>query len=263
MRTEFHIKLGHFATAQFIIISTLILLTISSYLFTHVTGYDSVLGFLRLVDVGSERSIPTYFSTFNLLLASILIFIIYTSEKIINRSTARYWLLLFLLFLFLSIDEGTSIHENFGNIHRYHGIILPIFEIHSWVPYGIMFTLITGVIFIPFIKSLSTYTATYFVIAGAVFIGGAIGIEFLSAVVVHMGFAERGDLIYQLHQALEEGLEMCGIAIFNCALFNEIVSRNLMVKVELYTKGVKGLPTTHELGDVRLMPRSSIVNKIR
>jgi len=238
MRTEINIRLRYFIGAQFIIVTTILVLSTGGYLFTHATGHDSVFGFLRLIDVGREQSIPTYFSTFNLLLASILIFIIYTNEKLTNRSIARYWFLLSIGFLFLSIDEGASIHENFALIHRSHGIILPIFKTHSWLPYGIIFTLIAGLLFIPFVKSLSRVTATYFVIAGTVFIGGAIGFEFVSAWMIHTGFAEKGDLIYQFRRILEEGFEMFGIAIFNCVLFREIVSRNLHVGIKFSTEGV-------------------------
>jgi len=237
MRTEFQIKLQHFIAAQFTIITALLVLSISGYLFTHVTGHDYVLGFLRLIDIG-EASIPTYWSTFNLLLASILLFIIYKHEKLMNHNMARYWLLLSLGFLYLSIDEGASIHENFQNLHRYLEIIPPIFGTYSWVPFGILFTLIVGISFISFIKSLSRITATYFVIAGTVFISGAIGFDFLADVMVHTKFAKPGDLVYQFRGVLEEGFEMYGIALFNCALIREIISRDLMASVKFYREGV-------------------------
>ena len=59
-----------------------------------------------------------------------------------------------------------------------------------------------------------------------------------AAVMLHTGFAEKSDLIYQFRRIFEEGFEMFGIAIFNCALFREIVSRNLHVGIKFSTEGV-------------------------
>ena len=95
-----------------------------------------------------------------------------------------------------------------------------------------------AIVFIPFVKSLSRRTAVYFVVAGAIFVGGAIGLEFVGATVLRTGFVERGDLIDRLLRVFEEAFEMFGIGIFNCALIREIVSRNLHVGIKFSTEGV-------------------------
>ena len=73
------------------------------------------MGFLHLLDV-REQSIPTYISLLNLLLSSILLFIIFKYEKANSHKGFNYWLFLSILFLFLSADESASIHEKFSNV---------------------------------------------------------------------------------------------------------------------------------------------------
>lgn len=237
MKVEFGIKVKDFALAQYVVITSILILGLFRYLITYVTGHDDMLGFLRIIDVGEESSIPTYFSTLNLVLSSLFALIIYKIEKATNRNKANYWLFLAVLFLFLSIDEGVSIHENFDYVARYlerHGVIPPLLETHKWLTFGVLFVLVTGVILYPFIRSLSRHTALYLTIGALVFIVGAIGFEYVGSWMLHTGLAKRNDLIFKLRRILEEGCEMYGVAIINCVLLEGIFNGN----VTLLLKGV-------------------------
>ena len=75
-------------------------------------------------------------------------------------------------------------------------------------------------------------TALAFLLAGGVFVTGAIGFEFAGAVMIHTDFAQRGDLIYNLRRVLEEGCEMYAIAIFNCTLVREMILRNTFLTMK-------------------------------
>ena len=203
------------------------------YIFTKLTGHGDLLGFLRLLDVRGEQSIPTYVSAINLLLASILIFIIYSYEKTNRQNGAGYWLFLFILFLYLSIDESASIHENFGNIYAYlvrKELVSPILNTHRWLPFGVFFLFAVSIILLPFVSKLPTDTRRYFLIAGCVFVTGAVGLEYLAALMREAGIAESRHAA-RLVQLLEEGFEMYGVAIFNCALYREILRRKISVVI--------------------------------
>lgn len=235
MKIKLNIDLNTFYIVQLTIVTLIVILGLSSYIFSYMTGHNSLLGFLRLLDVGSEQSIPTYFSLLNIFLSSILIFIIYWYEKVNNHKGFKYWLFLSILFLLLSIDEGASIHEIFGKVHIYlieHGLAPALLGTANWLPFGVLFVLIVGIILLPFFKLLSRDTLYYFLFSGSVFIIGAIGFEFAGTVMVATGFVDsKTDLIYLIRRIFEEGFEMYGIAIFNYALYREIVKRKISLTI--------------------------------
>ena len=215
--------------------TVVIALGLFAYVFAKLTGHNFVFGFLRLLDVHSEQSIATYVSAINLLLASILIFIIYSYEKANKLSGAGYWLFMSILFLYLSIDESTSIHENFGNIHRYlvgKELIPPILDFRVWILYGVFFIFAVAIVLLPIVRRVPTDTRRYFLIAGCVFVTGAVGFEYLGGWIEESGSVESTkDVAYVVEGLFEEGFEMYGVAIFNCALYREILRRNISVVI--------------------------------
>ncbi len=233
MKIKLSLKLSEFCIAQFAIVTVVIALGLFAYIFTKLTGHYNLLGFLRLLDVGREQSIPTYVSVINLLLASILIFIIYSHEKANKQNGAGYWLFLSILFLYLSIDESAGIHENFEHVYEYlvrEELISPILDTHKWLPFGVFFVFAVSIVLLPFVSKLPTDTRRYFLIAGCVFVTGAVGFEYLGAVMLETGIVESSqDMAYLIRRLFEEGFEMYGIAIFNCALYREILRRKISV----------------------------------
>ena len=235
MELNFCCRFREFCIFQFTIISALIFVGLVAYIYTYISGHDHVLGFLRLVDVGSEQSLSTYFSVINLLLAAGLLFTIYAHESKVVKPASGYWLFLSILFLFLSIDESAGIHEKFGNLHEYMvrmDFIEPMLDTHQWIPFGVIFVICVFVILLPFLRSLPTKTRNYFLIAGTVFVTGAIGFEFLGAYMLKSGFVDSPkEMIFFIRRLFEEGFEMYGIAIFNCALYREFLVRRIRVIV--------------------------------
>lgn len=231
MHIQYHPSLRNFTITQFSIVSLILVLGLSSYIYSNITHDYSLWGFLRLLDVGSELSIPTFFSILNLFFSSLLLLIIYAYEKIQQHTGAKYWLFLSLIFVFLSADESASIHENFDQVFdffKYHGLNLPSLGTHNWVIFGLFFVAVIGITLIPFLKSLPKKTLFYFVISGAVFITGAIGFEYLGAIMLKTGFVEsKKDMAYLIRRIFEEGFEMYGIAMFNSALYREILNRKI------------------------------------
>jgi len=233
MNLNVNVSLKNFTLAQVAISSFILLLGLASYLFTHFTGHGSLLGLIRLLDVGDEQSIPTYFSVLNLLLASILLLIIYIYERGNQIKGALFWLLLSLVFFYLSVDESASIHENFVEVNTFlvhKGFISQVLDTHQWLPFGIFFLVLFAIVFIPLFKHIDKGTLRKFFIAGFVFVSGAVGLEYLGAVMLKTGFVEsRSDLIFAIRRLCEEGLEMYGIVIFNCVLYQEILKRNISI----------------------------------
>ena len=225
-----NIKLRDFCIVQFALVTALVILGLIAYIFR-----DSVLDLsgtlYRLLDVGEEKSLPTYFSTLNLLFSSILIYIIYQYEKANTLRGYPYWLFLSLLFLSLSFDEFASIHEEFARVYNIlvkKNILYPVLETHGWIVFGVAFVLIVALALIPFLRNLPKDTRRYFLISGFVFVTGAIGFEFVGAMMLKTKFVKSpNELAYLIRRILEEGFEMYGIAMFNCTLYREISIRRV------------------------------------
>ncbi|MCP4140189.1 MAG: hypothetical protein GY755_07855 [Chloroflexi bacterium] len=224
--------LANFIVVQISIVTITLILGLLSYIFVYKTG-NNLLGFLRLLDIGSELSIPTFFSSLNLLLSSIMLIVIFRYEKINNNKGFRYWLFLSILFLWLSIDESASIHENFIYVYDYlvnTNVISPILGTNQWLPFGILFVVIVGIVLFPFYKLLSKATLFGFFLSGIIFLIGAIGFEYLGVIMLETGFVDsRDDILYIARRVFEEGFEMYGIAFFNCALYREISNRKIVL----------------------------------
>lgn len=224
---------GRFVVAQLVVVTVLLLLSLVAYIFVAITGHERVLGLIRIIDIGEEQSLPTYFSAMNLLLAALLLLVIWALGPRENGPSHRYWLALGVLFVLLSIDEAVSIHEVLGNILMHRVLRMrSMFDYHSWVPFGAAFVLVIGGLFVNFLRLLPRRLALQFIAAFVLFVGGALGVEFVGAVMMHAGIATPHDFLYKLRRLIEEGGEMYGIALFNCALFGEIVARGLSLRVE-------------------------------
>lgn len=230
MRPFLRPDLREFCVVQITVVSFAVALGILAYIIAEFMRYDELPMILKGIDVGHERSVQTFLSTMNLMLASVLIFAIYRYEKISAGKAAGYWLFLSALFLFLSFDEFASIHEKYARIYAHFVDVrrtLPVFESHQWLPVGILFVLVVFLILLPFLRALTPATRWSFMTAGAVFVAGAIGFEFLGALMIFEGVVDsRSDVLYRVRRIGEESLEMYGIVIFNCALYREILRRD-------------------------------------
>jgi len=226
-----------FTIVQISLSTAIILAGLAAYLFEHFTGHGSLMGFLWLLNVESEQSIPTYFSVLNLLLSALLLFIIYIYEKKNKSKHYRYWLFLSLLFLFLSIDESASIHENFQRVHETlvsNNIIPSLLDSHQWLPFGILFVLAVGIVTFPFLIALPSKTRLLFLLSALVFLIGAMGFEYLGSWMLTNQIVEtRVDLAYKIRRIFEEGFEIYGIVLFNCVLYREILNRKISLNLNI------------------------------
>jgi hypothetical protein len=163
--------------------------------------------------VDLEQNIPTFFNTMLLLTVSLLLFFIYLLNRVRTLDNNRPWLILFFTFLFLTIDENASAHEIFVTIlPKYFGIGGDGFLKFAWViPYGI-FAFLFAIYFIRFLRSININIALGFIIAGSIYVAGAIGIEMVSSKIASIDGNEN--LLYALTATLEETLEMGGLIVF-------------------------------------------------
>ncbi len=167
-------------------------------------------------DVGQEGNIPTLFSTLILALAALQLWLISRLATAHPQAgKARQWLILAWIFLFLSIDEATSIHEQFNKLRSFTPDNSGYLH-YTWIlPYA-AFAAVVGLYYLGFLRRLPTRTRRLFIISGLVFVAAAIGFEPLQGRIVKI--YEVGHLYDRLLSCAEEFLEMSSIVLFNYAL---------------------------------------------
>jgi hypothetical protein len=87
----------------------------------------------------------------------------------------------------------------------------------SWTVPGAIVAGAAGLYFIPFLLKIPRPLAMRFVLAGGVYLGGALGVEVLTD--PYLENDELNTLPYNLWTALEEAKEMGGVLIFLGGLF--------------------------------------------
>ncbi|MCF6158076.1 MAG: hypothetical protein E3K32_05790 [wastewater metagenome] len=179
----------------------------------YFVGDRHVVGLYHLVslfDLDKEKSIPTFCSTIAILSCSVLLaFIAFTKKKI--GEGYFYWLGLSIIFLFLSVDEFTCIHERLVKPFQ-HTLNTTGINYFAWIiPYSIILTFFL-LAYTKFIINLPGKIRFLFIIAGLLYITGAIGFEFIGGR-YHELYGERS-ITYLILMTIEECLEMTGIIIF-------------------------------------------------
>lgn len=163
----------------------------------------------QIFDVDEEDSFPTWFSAFLLLLTSVSLWVNGAAETSTDPILAERWRVLGVGFLLLSVDEIAGMHETLNTL----------IDISWTVPAGIL-ALAVGLYFVPFLLKIERRYAIRFVIAGAIYLGGALGVEVLTD--PYLENDELNTLAYNMWTAVEEAMEMTGVLIFLGGIFQLI-----------------------------------------
>jgi hypothetical protein len=200
----------------FIVLSSIALMFLLIYLWLLFfdSGFNASTkeGVTRLFNLNAEISIPTWFSQSILLISAALLFLVSSATS----THKKHWLGLATIFAYVSIDEGSAIHElTVSPIKRIFGIDSGLLY-YSWVVlFGGLFVLLCAV-YIKFYLSLPNRTKILFATAAIIFITGAVGLEMIGGSIA----AESGEstMVYSVAVAGEEFMEMFGVVVFIYAL---------------------------------------------
>lgn len=189
--------------------------------FINQIGAETSWGALRFFDLDKELSLPAWYSSILLWSTAIVLATNATLARRLDRRTAFYWWSLSVVFVYLSIDEMTSIHE-FGNLLLPPDYKFTGFLTFSWVVVAAPLLIVGGLAFLPFLFRLPRSTALGIGLAGLVYVGGAFGMELVGGY-----FSKARDSIeYQLAVITEEGLELVGLSIFLMVLLNFLATES-------------------------------------
>lgn len=170
--------------------------------------------FVRLFSLDQEANLPTWFASMLLLAASGLALV----SGLGMAHERRGWTLVAAVFLVMSIDEAAVLHEM---------LIVPMqaaFELrgllyYGWmIPAGLAALAVAGYL-LPFVWRLPPDVRGRLVLAGAVYLGGALGVEAVTGAIEE---ARGRDLLYHLLAVLEESLELAGVLIAVSALLRRL-----------------------------------------
>ncbi len=165
---------------------------------------------IGLFDLDTEKNIPTFYSSLALLTSSILLFLTANFNKK-NNSMVYPWILLGMIFLFLSLDEILELHEHFVRLTQ-NLFQLTGFGTAYWtLPYLIALILLF-IFLVRFLKQLPRKTLFLVVLSGFIFLFGAVVMEVIGG--RYQEFYGRQTPFFTFLYTIEEVLEMGGIATF-------------------------------------------------
>ena len=219
IHNEIYLRPKKIATSLGIISLFLAFTSLGTNLVTSLTGHDYLHGLLPFFYVDHEKNVPTAYSVFLLLFASVLLLIISILKWKQSRSSAFYWIVLLSGFSFMSMDEAWGFHElidqpgSFFDSSKFNGLLN-----FAWIIPFLFILPVLLIFFWKFLSGLPRKTRLYFLISALIYLGGAIGFESLGGYLVES--IGRKNWWYYLTVTSEETFEMGGAILFIYALLN-------------------------------------------
>ncbi|WP_226409875.1 hypothetical protein [Synechococcus sp. MU1625] len=215
-------------------VRNLLLAITAGFLVAHCVVQVGIYGFgaekhwLDSLNMDRELNLPTLFSSSLLLISALLMQRLGHNS---NPDAADDWRLLSKIFIFLALDEALQIHEILiipGLRHQVHPALAS-----TWVvPYAAL-ALIMLWTFRSFLGSIPRATATGLLRSGAVYVGGAIGMEMIGSFAVRSSLIRLHSPWYGAITGLEEALELVGIILLIHALMLALLAQQDSVDITL------------------------------
>lgn len=189
---------------------------------------------VRLFNINRESSIPTWYASSLLLICAILLGLIAHIKFLRQESHRRYWAGLALIFLYLSIDEAAEIHERLTEpLQTAFNTSGPLY--FAWMVVFIPLVVIFGVVYFRFWLNLESRIRKLFLLAGVIYIGGAVGVEMIGS---NLWYADGGtSLFYSTIGTIEEFLEMLGAATLIYTLLTYIAGTASDLQIDIRPVG--------------------------
>lgn len=173
-----------------------------------------------ILDLDFEESLYTWFSTVMLSAAAFICFFLSLKDHKQTKKVKIQWRIIGSLFFLLSADEMLSFHERVSGMLSTSFSTSGIFEF-AWVIPAIIIIPILFLLFLPFIRHLHTRVSYTIIIAGAIFVFGAVGMEMIAGIFISENSSQDDVFtspIYRFLVNIEEGMEVLGVIVFIKAL---------------------------------------------
>ncbi len=154
-----------------------------------------------------EHNVPTWLSSSLLLACALAAGAVARRE----RRWRRHWWGVAAVFGYASLDEAAELHEHLGGHLDTSGVLY-----FDWVIPAVAILGVLAAVFLPFVRALAPATRWRLILAGAIYIGGAVGMELPLGWWVER--AGNDNLGYALIDWFEETMEMIGASLAVVAL---------------------------------------------
>jgi len=168
---------------------------------------------VAFLSLSYERNLPTWYASGLLLCCALALF----AHARAARTQRARWRGLGAVFVYLSLDEAVGLHEHLG-VFELNGVLY-----FSWVVPAAALVALLGLAYLPFVRALPERLRAQVLLAGALYVGGALGME------LPLGWWTElhGDanLTYALIDHGEELLELLGAGLCLAALVEHLPGR--------------------------------------
>jgi hypothetical protein len=225
------------------VIAVLVVLHLGSQFLRYAFGRDYQWGLAAKLYLGAEASVPNWFSSVLLLASAAVLFAIGAARR---RRDRTHWIILGILFLGLSLDEAAALHDLVSPL--FAGVFTTLARLvggpfvglaqkpnYAWEIPGAIFCLVVAAAYVPFLRQLPRRTRNGFVAAGATYVAGAIGVDFIEG--WYSGLYGPRTPVFVALVTCEEGLEMIGAALFLYALLRYAESEFGGLRINLSDQG--------------------------
>ncbi|WP_052090439.1 MULTISPECIES: hypothetical protein [Modestobacter] len=185
-------------------------------------------GVLDLLSVNREANLPTWFSSALLLAAAASAAGVAAWAHRTRDRWRWHWTVLAAAFCYLSVDELLRLHERanhqVGKVVETSGVFT-----FGWWVLAAPLVVVFAAAYVRFLRGLPGRIGLLIVVAGTLYVGGAIGMEVVGSWLAD----DRGMLSapYVLATTAEEVLEMLGVVVFLYAVTTYANSRMSVVDV--------------------------------
>ncbi|MDI3285123.1 hypothetical protein [Polyangium sp. 15x6] len=180
-------------------------------------------GIVPFLSMSYEGNVPTFYTAALLGFTSLLLALAAAATKRPGERFVAHWWGLSAGFAYIAVDELFEFHEMAGTFVELSGVLY-----FSWVLPAAVVVLLVGLAYIPFLRHLPRKTRIRFLVAGAIYVGGAVGME------LPLGYwtEQNGthNLGYGLIDAVEESLEMLGLNLFVLWLVDHLAEKGVTLR---------------------------------
>ena len=184
----------------------------------YTAGVRSPL--VPLLSLSEEANVPTWYSSMLLFGCALVLASIAGMVRASGGRMVKQWAVLAGVFGYMSLDETAQLHERLNSLHVLSNLRGVFY--FGWIIPASVIVLLVGVAYLPFVFHLPKGTRARFIVAGAIYVGGALVMEMpLGAWATRHG---EDNLGYALIDAVEETMEMVGASLFLVALLRHRAS---------------------------------------
>jgi hypothetical protein len=197
----------------------------------YLLGIKETTELVRLVHVGQEGNLTTWFSAMLLLCSSILLAVIAKANHVQGKPYVWHWAIMSVIFFLMNLDEAARIHELTIEPLRSLFHTSGIFH-HAWVILAIPFVLVFVIAYAKFLLDLPRDTRLLLIVAGGLYVLGAVGMDLPAGYLLSR---EGGPgLIEAVLITIEELLENVGAVVFIYALVSHMRSHVHVSEVQFH-----------------------------